>query len=67
MFCIFRKMFLSDFLSGRSANLGSCSQSCRWSYNLYAEEKNTPGEYMPIETNEYGTSIFFFKRPMLNK
>ena len=53
--------FLSDFLSGRSANLGSCSQSCRWSYNLYAEEKNTPGEYMPIETNEYGTSIFSSK------
>ena len=28
---------------------------------LYAEEKNTPGEYMPIETNEYGTSIFSSK------
>ena len=55
------RCFLSDFLSGRSANLGSCSQSCRWSYNLYAEEKNTPGEYMPIETNEYGTSIFSSK------
>ena len=55
------RCFLSDFLSGRSANLGSCSQSCRWSYNLYAEEKNTPGEYMPIETNEHGTSIFSSK------
>ena len=55
------RCFLSDFLSGRSANLGSCSQSCRWSYNLYAEEKNTPGEFMPIETNEYGTSIFSSK------
>ncbi len=55
------RCFLSDFLSGRSANLGSCSQSCRWSYNLYAEEKNTPGEFMPIEANEYGTSIFSSK------
>lgn len=55
------RCFLSDFLSGRSANLGECSQSCRWSYNLYAEEKNNPGELMPIETNEYGTSIFSSK------
>ena len=55
------RCFLSDFLSCRSANLGDCAQSCRWSYNLYAEEKNNPGELMPIETNEYGTSIFSSK------
>ncbi len=55
------RCFLSDFLSCRSANLGDCVQSCRWSYNLYAEEKNNPGEYMPIETDEYGTSIFSSK------
>ena len=55
------RCFLSDFLSKRSANLGDCAQSCRWSYNLYAEERNNPGEYMPIETNEYGTSIFSSK------
>jgi len=55
------RCFLSDFLSCRSANLGDCAQSCRWSYNLYAEEKNNPGELMPIETSEYGTSIFSSK------
>ena len=55
------RCFLSDFMSGRSANLGDCAQSCRWSYNLYAEEKNNPGEFMPIETNKYGTSIFSSK------
>ena len=55
------RCFLSDFLTGRSANLGDCAQSCRWSYNLYAEEANNPGELMPIETNEYGTSIFSSK------
>ena len=55
------RCFLSDFLSCRSANLGDCAQSCRWSYNLYAEEKNNPGEMMPIETSEYGTSIFSSK------
>ena len=55
------RCFLSDFLACRSANLGDCAQSCRWSYNLYAEERNNPGEYMPIETSEYGTSIFSSK------
>lgn len=55
------RCFLSDFMTGRSANLGDCAQSCRWSYNLYAEEKNNPGDLMPIETNEYGTSIFSSK------
>lgn len=55
------RCFLSDFLSCRSANLGDCSQSCRWSYNLYAEEKNNPGEFMPIEVDEHGTSIFSSK------
>ena len=36
------RCFLSDFLACRSANLGDCAQSCRWSYNLYAEERNNP-------------------------
>ena len=49
------------YLSGRCANLGDCAQSCRWSYNLYAEEKNNPGKLLPIEESEYGTSIFSSK------
>ena len=55
------RCFLSDFMSCRSANLGDCAQSCRWSYQLYKEKKNNPGQLMPIETNEYGTSIFSSK------
>ena len=55
------RCFLSDFMAGRSANLGDCAQSCRWSYNLYAEEVNNPGNLMPIETSEHGTSIFSSK------
>lgn len=55
------RCFLSDFMTGRSANLGDCAQSCRWSYHLYAEEKNSPGELMPIEVDEHGTSIFSSK------
>ena len=55
------RCFLSDFMTGRSANLGDCAQSCRWSYNLYAEERNNPGNLMPIEIDEHGTSIFSSK------
>ncbi len=55
------RCFLSDFMSCRSANLGDCSQSCRWSYNLYMEEKNNPGNLMEVDTSEYGTSIMSSK------
>ena len=55
------RCFLSDFLACRSANLGDCAQSCRWSYNLYAEETNNPGNLMPIEHDEKGTYIFSSK------
>ena len=55
------RCFLSDFLASRSANLGDCAQSCRWAYNLYAEEKNNPGNLMPVEDDEHGTYIFSSK------
>lgn len=55
------RCFLSDFLAGRSANLGDCAQSCRWAYNLYVEEKNNPGNLMPVEDDEKGTYIFSSK------
>ena len=36
------RCFLSEFLAGRSGNLGDCAQSCRWAYNIYVEETNNP-------------------------
>lgn len=55
------RCFLSEFLANRSGNLGDCAQSCRWAYNLYAEDRNHPGEMMPLETDENGTYIFSSK------
>ncbi len=55
------RCYLSDFLSCRNANLGDCAQSCRWSYNMYVEEKNNPGNMMPVETDENGTYIMSSK------
>lgn len=55
------RCFLSDFLASRSANLGDCAQSCRWSYNVYVEETNNPGNLMPVEDDKHGTHIFSSK------
>ena len=55
------RCFLSDFLAGRSANLGDCAQSCRWAYNVYVEENNNPGNLMPVEADDKGTYIFSSK------
>ena len=55
------RCFLSEYLSGRNANLGDCAQSCRWAYNIYVEETNNPGQLMPVETDNKGTYIFSSK------
>lgn len=55
------RCFLSEFLAGRSGNLGDCAQSCRWAYNVYVEETNNLGNLMPVETDEKGTYIFSSK------
>ena len=61
------RCFLSDFLAGRSANLGDCAQSCRWAYNVYVEEKNNPGNLMPVDYDDKGTYIFSSKDMCLIK
>ena len=52
---------LSDFLAFRCGNLGDCAQSCRWAYNMYIEEKNNPGNLMPVEQDQNGTYILSSK------
>jgi len=55
------RCFLSDFLTGRSANLGDCAQSCRWTYNIYLEDKNNEGTLMQLEDDDKGTYIMSSK------
>lgn len=50
------RCLLSNFLTGRDANQGSCTHPCRWKYAVMEETR--PGEYFPIEENERGTFIF---------
>lgn len=50
------RCLLSNYFTGRDANLGSCTHPCRWKYHIVEEKR--PGEYLPIEENERGTYIF---------
>ena len=55
------RCYLSDFMAGRNANMGDCAQSCRWAYNMYIEEKNNPGNIMPVEEDKNGTYVLSSK------
>lgn len=50
------RCLLSNFMTGRDANLGACTHPCRWKY--YLMEESRPGEYFPVFENERGTYIF---------
>ena len=85
------RCLLSNYLSYRDANQGTCSHTCRWGFKVqannavsiergpeetaqstfddvrtdyvpldgdfYLEEKERPGEMLPIDEDEYGTYI----------
>ena len=50
------RCLLSNYMTGRDANMGDCAQACRWKYYLMEEKR--PGEYFPVLENEKGTFIF---------
>jgi len=54
------RCYLSAFLASRSANKGSCAHACRWEYRVL-EEKERPGEYLPIEEGENYTTVLSSK------
>ena len=49
------RCLISDYLTGRSANRGHCTQPCRWEYVL--EETSRPGQYYPVEEDARGTYL----------
>jgi len=74
------RCLLSNYLSYRDANQGTCSHSCRWGFDVHVndtdnpddvdtsnyrpikgefflEERERPGEMMPIDEDEFGTYI----------
>ncbi|MDO4913069.1 MAG: U32 family peptidase [Bifidobacteriaceae bacterium] len=50
------RCLISNYMTGRDANHGECSQPCRWKYHVVEEKR--PGQFFPIEENEDGTFLF---------
>ena len=64
------RCLISAYLTGRSANAGACTHSCRWNYkpidvpevsDFCVEESERPGEYFPVEQGERYTALFSSK------
>jgi putative protease len=55
------RCILSNYFTGRASNQGDCAQPCRWNYNVYLEEKQNPGQYLPVEEDERGTYLLSAK------
>ena len=58
------RCLLSSYLTHREANLGVCTNSCRWKFKVWEgnrtyalEEAERSGELFPIEEDEHGTYI----------
>ncbi len=49
------RCLLSNYMTGRDANMGDCAQACRYKYYLVEEKR--PGEYFPVEEHEEGSFI----------
>lgn len=56
------RCLISDYLVGRDANRGNCTQPCRWKWSL--QEETRPGEFFPIE--EDGGHSFILSSTDLN-
>lgn len=50
------RCLLSNYMTGRDANQGTCTHPCRWKYAVVEESR--PGEYLPVYENERGTFLF---------
>ena len=56
------RCLISNYLVGRDANRGGCTQPCRWRWSL--QEETRPGEFFPIE--EDGSHSFILSSADLN-
>lgn len=67
------RCLMSAYMTGRSANAGFCSHSCRWDWQLLAdelktgereflvEERSRPGEFFPVIESDSFTALFSSK------
>ena len=58
------RCLISGLLARRDANVGACTNSCRWGYKVKSlsveleEAENRPGEFMELYEDEYGSFLF---------
>lgn len=50
------RCMISDYLTGRGANDGNCTQPCRWAWTLH--EPSRPGQEFTVEEDEEATYLF---------
>jgi len=50
------RCMLSKYLSGRDANKGECSHTCRWKYYLMEEKRQNM--FLPVDGDKKGTYIY---------
>lgn len=50
------RCMLSKYMTGRDANKGECTHSCRWKYYLMEEER--ANLFFPVEQDKKGTYIY---------
>lgn len=57
------RCLISGMLAHRDANIGTCTNSCRWGFNVKSiraeieETSQRKGEWMPIEEDEHGSYL----------
>lgn len=47
------RCLLSNYFNHRDPNQGTCTNSCRWEYNLYEEKPENESAYLPIIGNYF--------------
>jgi len=47
------RCLLSNYFNHRDPNQGTCTNSCRWKYNVYEEKNKNTSDYLPIPGNYY--------------
>ncbi|MBI5206583.1 MAG: U32 family peptidase [Candidatus Firestonebacteria bacterium] len=53
------RCFLSNYMTGRDANIGMCAHPCRYRFNLVEEKR--PGQYFPVDEDQRGSYILSSK------
>ena len=52
------RCLLSGYINKRDANQGTCTNACRWSYNIYKATENETGDIVPVTQGTDPAQVF---------